>query len=104
MFEIITEDNIEDVFMLVKALRKKAYELFGTFYVPLFQIIEFDPNTKIGIIKCRREDLDKLRVLFAFFRRINSDKLVVINDIYCSGTLKKLKEKTKGVEQFKLNA
>lgn len=102
MFEIINEGEV-DIQSVMRALRRKSYELFGTFYAPVFQLIEFDPKTKIGIIRCAREDVEKLRVVFAFLRKIDSDKPIVINDIYCSGTLKKLREKTSNIKQFELD-
>lgn len=97
-FEIISEKAIEKE-QFISALKRKIYELFGTFGDVGFRIEEYDPQRNFGIIKCPREDLRRLRVALGLLREIQGMP-VVINDLYCSGTLRKLREELKKRQLF----
>jgi len=99
LFEVICSEDIEKN-TLTKSLRKKAYELFGTFGCPEFHIVRFDSERKIGIIRCIRNDINKLRVVLAFMRSLDSGTPMFINDLYCSGTLRALLEKARNIKGF----
>ncbi len=91
--EIISEKNIGKE-SFISALKHKIYELFGSFGDVSFRVEEYDSQRGFCIIRCLREDLRRLRVALVLLRDIQGTP-VVMNDLYCSGTLKKLREELK---------
>ncbi len=91
--EIISE-KIPDRTHLENTLRRKSLELFGTLRAPQFKLVRYNQEKGVGIIRCLREDLNKVRLILAFTRTIDNSK-IVINDALVSGTFKKLRDKIK---------
>ena len=89
-FEIISDRRLDEK-QVVMAIKRKIYELFGTFGDVKFKLEEYDSEKNFGIVRCQRDDLRRLRIALGLLREIAGVK-VIINDIYCSGTLRKLKE------------
>lgn len=89
--EIIADRHIsKDEFAV--AIKRKVYELFGSFGDVTFSIEDFDSQRGFAVIKCLSEDLLRLRTALGLLREVQGTP-VVLNDLYCSGTLKKLREK-----------
>ncbi len=103
LFEIISKNSLPSKDSLIRILRKKAYELYGSFCAPKFRLVVYDTRRGIGILCCPKDQLNKLRVVLAFTRELDGSSLF-INDLYCSGTLKKLKEKTSSIRLFSENS
>lgn len=96
--EIITSRTItKDEF--VAELKRKIYELFGSFYDVIFNIEDFDEQRGLVIIKCLSEDLRRLRTALGLLREIKGTP-VILNDLYCSGTYRKLKEELNARKLF----
>ena len=100
LFEIIHKNESIDKDTLIKLLRKKTYELYGSLCAPKFRVVEYDEKKAKGIICCPRDGLNKLRVILAFIREGPKKMPIFINDLYCSGSLRKLKEKRANIKAF----
>ncbi len=96
LIEVLSEKPV-DQHDLARILRKKSYELFGTFGCPEFYIINYDPLSRRGILKCARSDVNKLLTFFAFTRLIDKNDKIMIVDLYCGGTLSTLLDKIKDI-------
>ena len=57
-----------------------------------FRLIEYNKETKKGIVRFRREELDKGIASFAFIKNINNEEARP-SPISTSGSLKKLRER-----------
>ncbi len=92
LFEVIG-DKVTLQELLI-AIRRKAYELFGTFGAAKirFKIIEFDEEKGVGIMRINLDGLDLMRTLFLFLRKID-EKKIMLNDLLVSGTINALRKK-----------
>ncbi len=84
----INENNIKTIFY------KILNQLYGEIgFANLgFRLIEFNSETKKGIVRFRRQELDKGMASFAFIKKIENYE-TRLKPLSTSGSLKKLRER-----------
>jgi len=87
LFELLSE-NVLNIVKLIEDKCKYLYGIIG-FASMDFRKISYDNNSKTGIIMVNRKSVDKLKASFVFLKKEN----IIVNSIYVSGSLKKIKQK-----------
>jgi len=89
VFEIISEEPVENIASFYDALNKKAKEWFGELYAAKLRLYLFVEkwDKQRGIIKVNRKFTDMLKALFCLITELENKK-VIIKSIAVSGTLK----------------
>lgn len=89
-FKIICEKEVDGQ-MFAKALEDKVVELFGEIALADCKIsLEYFSNCK-GIIKCKRENVDKVLMALTLLTEIDGFKVLPIT-VGTSGTIRKCKK------------
>ena len=92
VFEVISEEPLENISSFYDAVNDKARQWFGELYAAKLRLYLFmekwsKPKQR-GIIKVNRKFTDMLKALFCLITELEN-KRVIIKSVAVSGTLKK---------------
>jgi RNase P/RNase MRP subunit POP5 len=75
------------------ALQETTLELYGSVITPELnlQLVDFKPSSNRAIIRCARDQLDRVKTAVLFLKHV-SNKPVVPKILKASGSIKRLKE------------